>query len=489
MPCEFFIKNAQRTRCQFNIGEGSLISLSDGRRACQFHAPLQDTNGNGTEKAKWNEGGNKNFNGEVGNQIRNAGRKKVDLSGVVFPVEIKFSDCECRPDFEQATFHKAVVFRGVSFPEESSFKKTNFLDAVDFQYSKFASTTSFVSAKFSGASNFSNTVFTKDADFTGLKFKNKTSFTETTFEDKATFEKTVFAKEASFDRTKFIGDADFVGSQFNSEVDFANTIFTKNANFFNTVFKGSLKFTEVQFEGPANFNVDDEGLPSSFPELDFSNSTFKDSVSFINRKFLTTSNFDECVFFVAPEFQGCTLHQDTKFPQGRNFKDHSPDAAPAYRTLKLDMENSRARQEEAMFYALEQKCQAADSKTDCVVKRFSRLYELTSNYGQSLGRPVASMSGVSVSFFLIYLLMATGFSWKTLASIEFSWKTLGPTIGFTIEQSVSPFKVWRLPVSPEWLSSGVDLVVLKIIATLHSSLFLVFFGLFILVLRWRFKRG
>ena len=543
-----------------------MISLSDGRMACKFHAPLRDTSGNETAKAKWDEYQNSNFNEVVDYQIQNADREgiKSDLSGVVFPVEITFSDCECGPDFEQATFHKAAGFQTVSFSKGSSFKETNFLDMADFQGSTFISAISFALAKFSGPSDFSNAEFVGDADFTGSKFKNKSdftgtqfmgivnfthaqfsesisfentafekevlfdrtqfidtvNFTEAQFPESISFKNTAFEKEASFQgarfhkataftssridgqahfedavfhencdfsgrsfgrkafftRTKFIGDADFFGSQFNSEVDFANTIFTKNANFFNTVFKGSLKFIEVQFEGHVTFNVDDNVPALFFPKLDFSNSTFKDSVLFTNRTFSTSTNFDGCMFFVAPEFQGCTLHQDTKFPPGRNFKDHTHKAAPAYRTLKLDMENFRARQEEAMFNALEQKCQATDPETARMVKYFSSLYELTSNYGQSLGRPIVCMVVVSVLFFLIYLSMAAEF-------------LIVPIIGFTIEQSVSPLKVWRLTDVPVWLSSGVDLVVLKIIATLHSLLFLVFFGLFILVLRWRFKRG
>ena len=112
MPCELFIKDAQRTSCQFNLGVGPLISLSDGRMACKFHMPLQDTNGNETEKAKWDEYQNSDFNDAVDYQIRNADREgiKLDLSGVVFPVKIKFPHRECRLDFEQATFHKTVDF-------------------------------------------------------------------------------------------------------------------------------------------------------------------------------------------------------------------------------------------------------------------------------------------------------------------------------------------------------------------------------------------
>ncbi len=557
MSCEFSIKNAQRTSCQFNVGRGSLTALSDRRMACRFHMPLKDTSGNETAKAKWSEDENKKFNEDVYSRVENARGNKLDLSGVVFPAEITFPSGEYRLDFEQAIFHKAVVFIAVPFSEGSSFKKTNFLDVADFQHSKFTSTISFASAKFSGPSNFSNTVFEADADFTGSKFKNKsdfteaqfrnqTSFAETIFENKATFKNTVFDKEASFNRTEFmdtvsftearslesisfqraqfhkatdfkfyniggqahfedavfhkscdfskrsfggkvffagtefIGDAKFVDSQFTSQVDFAKAIFKKKADFFNTTFKRSLEFTGVRFEGHANFNADNNDDGSlSFPGLNFSGSTFKDSVLFINRTFLATTNFDDCTFFVAPKFQGCTLHQDTRFPPGRNFKDHTHTAAPAYRTLKLDMEKIRARQEEAMFNALEQKCQAAAPEMDRMVKCFSYFYELTSNYGQSLGRPIAGMLGVSILFILIHLLMAAGFSWKTLFSI----------IGFTIEQSVSPFKVWRLTDSPDWLCSCFDLVLLQIIATAHSLLFLAFFGLFILVLRWRFKRG
>jgi hypothetical protein len=75
-------------------------------------------------------------------------------------------------------------------------------------------------------------------------------------------------------------------------------------------------------------------------------------------------DFRGAYFESAPEFHGCTLHQDTLFPKEANFRDRSgAKAALAYRTLKHAIASVHARGEEGKFYALEQKSLLRDKDT------------------------------------------------------------------------------------------------------------------------------
>ncbi len=257
------------------------------------------------------------------------------------------------------------------------------------------------------------------------------------------------------------------------------------------------RFKEAQFSGPAwfanaTFSRDarfESGGDTSTPEairantfhfVTFENVVFNGSASFLNRQFLDTTSFKGCVFQQAPAFHNCTLHQDTNF-DGTKFLDmSSEDAVRAYRTLKLAMENVRARQEEAMFYALEQKSLRSRKDTPWSVWTASHLYHLTSNYGRTFLRPLGWLLGVTVVSFFIYAAFGSISLW-------------GHLVDFTIEQLVRPLSVW-LPTSEKSLHKlfGENLLVqlgIKVIATFQSIFSLSLLALFLLALRRRFKMG
>jgi hypothetical protein len=144
------------------------------------------------------------------------------------------------------------------------------------------------------------------------------------------------------------------------------------------------------------------------------------------------------------------------------------------------MENVRARQKEAMFYALEQQSLRARKDTPRSVWAASHLYHLTVSYGQSFVRPLGWLLWVKFVSFCIYAAFGSISLWAHL-------------VDFTIEQLVRPLSVW-LPTSEESLHKlfGKNLLVLlgiKIIATFQSIFSLSLLALFLLALRRRFKMG
>lgn len=178
-----------------------------------------------------------------------------------------------------------------------------------------------------------------------------------------------FERAAVFNDSRFTGDVHFQESDFNFL-----------ARFENVLFDGYVCFDRY---GAAT-------LPYSecFKFVSFKNSHFSQGVSFQNRHFSETTDFSGCRFLKAPQFHGARLHQDTNFA-GSKFPDTSSEyAAPAYRTLKLAMEDVRAREEEANFYALEQKSLRNRQDTAMDVKITSWLYEAFSGYGRNFMLPL-----------------------------------------------------------------------------------------------------
>ncbi len=155
---------------------------------------------------------------------------------------------------------------------------------------------------------------------------------------------------------------------------------------------------------------------------------------------------------------------------------------------KLAMEQARARQEEAMFFAYELRSLRKRKDTPWTARWASAIYDWTAYYGRSLVRPLAWIAAISVVFGGVYalLLIWTGdFAAATTPPCEFDVKT------FTLQQIFRPFEVWstRSDLIELFKCIGVAKppLVLKIFATLHTLLTFGLFTLFLLALRKRFR--
>ena len=174
------------------------------------------------------------------------------------------------------------------------------------------------------------------------------------------------------------------------------------------------------------------------------------------------------------------LHQDTDF-SGAVFKSHTStglvDAARAYRTLKLAMEQLRNRDEQARFFRHEQRARRLRSDTPRALKVISWLYEKTADYGESPLRPLlwllASFLVFSVLYFLAQSDPGAGASWQ--------WPEPGATLRFALQQVFLPFRVFITePPVP---------LLLGLLGALHSLLNLGLLALFVIALRRKFRLG
>ena len=413
MPCKFHRERPWPFEnlgpgCQFE-GETDFFGFAD-KSWCRFHLPMEDDEGNRSEKADWGENEVTRFNASVLAFIDEArgDKKTADLTGVAFPVNVSFAGFTKDKPFPRVCFIKAAFSGGANFGE----------------------------AAFSGAADFSEAAFSRGANFGEAAFSRAANFGEATFSGNANFREAAFSSDAYFS-----GAADFSGG------------------------------------------ADEEAPSRKFRIADFADVVFKGRADFFNRRFLDTARFTKTIFHVAPEFHNAELRQDTDFT-GATFEDTSKEhAARAYRTLKLAMGNIGARNEEAMFYALEQKS-LRDSMDKSLRNLMSNkgfvwlltlLYERTADYGRSVVRPLGWLVGVTVVFWFCYALAAAA---------------PGAAFDFAMAQLFRPFSVWiplKAAGAPEAAVFATPPLLLKFLATLQSVISLGLLTLFILAVRRRFR--
>lgn len=265
----------------------------------------------------------------------------------------------------------------------------------------------------------------------------------------------------------------FQETEFN-RASFVNAAFCcKDTNFHKAKF-----FADVDFSSDKPFvpeNASKKYSSDCFNECDFSDAEFCEEAKFKNRKFLNTANFSRGFFKVAPEFYGCTLHQGTSF-EHRNFPDlvgKYPElgAEKASRTLKLAMEAACDRNEEARFYVLEQKSMRKIKRGSRSERAFSLMYELVSNYGCNITRPLVWLAGSYVFFLGLYV----SYFW-----LFFPEHLNRDILHLSLEPVFQPFKSFSSDGRSSLL--GLDLIM-----ALHSLVTLSLVAIFLLALRRRFK--
>ena len=435
MACCFHVEIDDEERgCQF-ASETEFTTLGDGATWCRFHLPMRDAAGNDSPKAGWDEGEIDRFNRAVFGIIDTAiaageeEYRQADLAGVVFPGPIDFK-----------RYDKEHPFRPVSFRR----------------------------AAFSGDASFREAAFSGDADFS-----------EAAFSGYADFREAAFSGDADFRESAFSGDANFSGA--------AKATGRGGRRY-------DMRLTGAPGEDGA-WAAKGEALSpatpsrSTFQRIDFSGCTFGGPADFNNRRFTDTTSFRGAVFERAPKFHNANLHQDTDFT-GTKFPDvTSENAVRNYRTLKLAMENVRARQEEAMFFAYEQRSLRKREDTPRMTRWASAIYDGAAEYGQNFVLPVLWMLFVSAAFADVYagvLLKTRDLALATSPACDFD------VLAFSLRQVFRPFEVWsaHLDLVRPFACYGVPdgaRMALRILATLQTLITFGLFTLFLLALRKRFR--
>lgn len=498
--------------CQFT-GETEFfhVSSEDDREWCRFHLPLQNSNGNQSAKARgdngWEEVGPEleKFTGEIHARLRAAepwdgdlkNDTRADFKGVAFPNGFDFAGISdmLHVDFAVATFDGEANFIGAIFGSGAGFVGATFSGAARFDGATFNGAARFQVATFGGGAIFKRARFGwahfdgatfEWADFEGATIEYGAYFDGATFSGEAFFKGTTFSSEASFKGRTFGGRAVFEGAIFASEAYFKGAIFSDLAFFRGAKFVSMADFEEVIFQGFADFSAGKVADSwRSFQNIDFSKSTFVGTCSFNDRSFVTDASFNGAVFKDLAEFHGCTFHPGMSFHQTKFLKTKGEDddatekLERSYRTLKLEMEKLRARNEEADFFALEMECRRQRGSVPPFERFAATAYKHLSDYGRSVDLP------------LIWLLILT-YAAHYLLYLPIALITCNPGPGarlaFTLEQMFRPFYVWaKSPPGTGNCLVDSNPVIIPILASLQSLAVIALLTLFLLALRRRFK--
>ncbi len=353
--------------------------------------------------------------------------KKINFRNTIFG-SVSFERCVFySADFSSCVFEKNFSFNESLFKGKSSFKKIKTKGKAKFKGVEFRANTSFYDATFSIGADFENGKFYGSTDFSESQFNGQAlmrnaefddvNFASAWFRERADFCHCKFGRDQSFRQGKLWGDSteekeeiSFKNAEFSKEADFEATIFYKNANFScSSEFsdKKELEIKYIYFSGAIIRSTIIFSNRKFIGKTDFGRRDSIISTPTLNSKgsgFLVNQIYPPTKFYEPPVFHGCKLHQNTIFEGAEFLTAPSPEAARAYRTLKVAMEQFKATREEQKFYLLEMK---AEHKSLSLGRRWvSKLYELFSNYGFSLWRPIQGLIAFSLLFATGHILLA-----------------------------------------------------------------------------------
>lgn len=449
------IADVSYTGCQFDETDCSLIEFK-GRYYCKYHLPIWDSEGSYSQKSEWSKELIDKFYDDLAKFMIQSWEAKgsCDLCGIWFPSKVRFD-----------RFYSDI----------GSFQETW----------------------------MSRCVFPEIVYFDGIEFCDTFYCTSCFFFGNARFYNTVFSKFTVFDQSVFLMDAEFARSQFDWKVHFKDTIFTGHTEFYDCVFKKGVDFSAYPVE---HYQTSNEIVVPfdkyKIPEVDnqrifvdklktniiqgiiFDRAKFYQYADFTNRIFMSYTSFDSCQFYCVPDFRGTVFHSDTRFDNAQFFDLEASEAEPAYRALKLAMENNRDRIEQLKFSTLELDSRIRRQNTLNREKLLLWIYKIIGNYGNDWLRPFASAILIFIIFNFIYAMILYMLStYNNFSIMEF----VPQIISFTLDQTVSPLRASENSRILSHLGVSGFPLALKIAAVLHSIINAILLAVLIIALRRRYR--
>lgn len=298
-------------------------------------------------------------------------RKRTGDCGSILPNPggiIDFQDIEFgEVDFSHFIFTNVADFTASKFHDQANFSSAIFLDGARFHSSEFFLNAIFLFSKFIAVADFRLVTFGRHAEFRSATFLSATDFSSATFSSKAFFHAAEFARKITFvsatfrnstifDFAKFLGDANFAEATFESDVNFRSSVFAQAVCFKSVIFQELVVFQTASFKG----------------ETQFMNAHFERSV---------------------PDFRGATMHEatewhDAKWPDPPIEKEAAQAQLYRWERLKQEMERLKKHEDELTFFRKEMRARRGLYERRSAAWLLNRAYELLSNYGESIARPL-----------------------------------------------------------------------------------------------------
>lgn len=182
------------------------------------------------------------------------------------------------------------------------------------------------------------------------------------------------------------------------------------------------------------------------------------------------------------------MPQNTSFQRMKLLKTAFGDGAEArYRAIRNLFHASRDREQEGLFYKYEKRAKRKGLTWrwpgNWIPRAVSKGYDLFAGYGQSYGQALAWFVGVQIGFGFLYSVMSKRFGW--------SWSIDWQVVAFTLAQVVKPFGLLSASTGPGWPYRGIaaeNSADWAFFTATDTALSLILVALFLLALRWRFRR-
>lgn len=309
---------------------------------------------------------------------------------------------------------------------------------------------------------------------------------------------------------------------------FNNKIFRGYAHFFKTKFHGDAHFEQAQFNGEANFDhaafsrdaLFSECLFKSTKSSLFQQTTFSKRVDFSNASFNRVPLFHETKLPQASSFHGAKFN---KSGNGLSQQDIHQEVI-ASRTLRQIAASYKSQQDEAMFFALEQRYYRKDclalrlvwhkeSMKSCLqgqqglkdlslldtwkhwnywsIRRnliewlISGLYDWVSEYGSNPNQAVLRLININaVAFLLYYAFFTFGDSDFYLSESASQLAQQYPTFFFTLQNLLNPSAI--VSYKTMVVANNLFIAILAIIQFFSTYIILI---LAALAIRTKFQKG
>jgi uncharacterized protein YjbI with pentapeptide repeats len=424
-------------------------------------------------------------------------------------------------DFDAATFGQGTEFAGNLFCANARFHRSHFKGDARFTMVDFCGRADFEGAVFDGECSFFRAVFRTRANFRAGSFGSTVWFNEAQF-DNVVFRGRDFLGLAYFGGSRFTGEMDFVSATFSKATSFELITWPKNArdrhaSFDHASFRSAVSFKGAGFSSIAAFagasfegglQIDDLGDRES--EIVF-RSELRDAKSAAVRDAMEwnaaqlsasgdaakTGDPSKIILVVEDRNLLGWLDEESPHRLSRQLRKNPAirlklsqfreirlmELESGCRTLKRTTVSSANKAREQTFYRYEMIVRRTERSTPIQEKAASYLYELVSNYGSSLLRPIISLACTIVAFAMIGWLWiedGTRATKAVVTALEFSWTNASRPLSSLV--SAQPHGLAALAAAKgDWVSFGVSAL-----ATVESAIAIVLFFFFALAVRRRF---
>lgn len=468
-------------------------------------------------------------------------RRRARFEGAVFEDEARFEDCVffSWADFTDARF-RGPAFFSRSIIDEARFWGSTFEGFGEFVAVAFRRRTDFSGSAFAGNAIFAESAFGHSASFAGAAFGSDLNLHHTRFEGPVDFSgRAALATDRNPQiinlRREGISDdgpdrwvgglaaedmlAAFARRSF-QKIDASEAVFVRDADFSNRDILQPSNFAGARFLGDARFHgsrlhqrvnlhdtrfeaLDYEALPpgarrvggrwpdASLVAVDADRRI--DSKAPLRALKDRPDEFGVAVEAFRDELVEArrSMVAEVLTPDGKRQTDARLESLEAsFRTLKLAMEDTRARLSESRFFKME--LRARRRRRDAEVPAWERFasmaYGVTADYGDSIARPLIFFVAMGLVFSLAYwVLAALGIG--SAVSLD----GLGNALRYSLSR-MTPFGAMQDQDSWAWLDGWQNTGslfswagLIRITATIQSAFALVLTFLFALAVRRRFQ--